>query len=172
MKRLIKQRLAELDELEAVWRDIDFPWETLDFLVKDTAEQCARAGLDFYKDAPENPTLLSARCWLVASLNALTAQKTGRGLLTLREAAALLGYTEKGLRKIVDRSRRGRNGQKVSGPTIDFHQAARWGTIKFKREWIEAFIETHKIEPIRELPSIPRPRPGKSHGLCYDLLAR
>ena len=83
---------------------------------------------------------------MVASL-----QKTpDDGLLDLREAAELLGYTVKGLRKIVDRSRARSLGTAVQGPVIKFFQPTRRSPIRFKRAWIEEFIDAHTCDPERE----------------------
>lgn len=68
-------------------------------------------------------------------------------LLTLEEAAKLLGYSASGLRKIVNRTKAG----KVGG-TIQFFQLGR-GPIKFKREWIDDFIAANTT-----IPAQPRPR--------------
>jgi excisionase family DNA binding protein len=99
--KLLKTRLTELDHLEAVWQDVDAPWETLDFLVSDTAEQCARKGLDFYKDAPENPTINSSRCWLAACLKRL--QETS--LLTVKQAAERLHVSTRTIYDLVESGR-------------------------------------------------------------------
>ena len=64
-------------------------------------------------------------------------------LLNLKEAADALGYTVKGLRKIVDRSRRRTLGARMRGPTLTFFQTTKGAAVKFKPEWIEEFIEEH-----------------------------
>lgn len=74
-------------------------------------------------------------------------------LLSLQEAAEALGYTIKGLRKIVDRSRAKANGVRTRGPTIRFFQTTRGAPIKFKEEWIEEFIEEHTVDPSNGKPS-------------------
>ena len=66
-------------------------------------------------------------------------------LLSLQEAAEKLGYTVKGLRKIVDRSRANANGAETRGPTITFFQTSKGAPVKFKEEWNEKFIEQHTI---------------------------
>jgi hypothetical protein len=68
-------------------------------------------------------------------------------LIGLEEAAKMLGYTAKGFRKIVDRSRAKVRGQRTSGPTIRFFQATKGAPIKFKPEWIEEFIAEHTFDP-------------------------
>lgn len=68
-------------------------------------------------------------------------------LISLEEAARLLGYTAKGFRKIVDRSRAKAAGHRTHGPTIPFFQATKGAPIKFKVEWIDAFISEHTVDP-------------------------
>jgi hypothetical protein len=68
-------------------------------------------------------------------------------LWTLQEAAEALGYSVKGLRKIVDRSRAQTRGLRTRGPTIKFFQAGERSPIKFKPEWIEEFIAGHTVDP-------------------------
>ena len=73
-------------------------------------------------------------------------------LLSLEEAAAVLGYTVKGLRKIVDRSRSRAHGARTRGPTIKFFQTSRGAPVKFRPEWVEDFIDKHTINPERGAP--------------------
>ena len=67
-------------------------------------------------------------------------------LLSLQEAADALGYTVKGLRKIVDRSRAKANGARTRGPTIRFFQSCKGAPIKFKPAWIEEFIDRYTVD--------------------------
>ena len=76
-------------------------------------------------------------------------------LLSLQEAAEAIGYTAKGLRKIVDRSRLRANGGRTRGPTIKFFQAGPGSPIRFKEEWLEEFITEHTTDPGNGKP---RPR--------------
>jgi hypothetical protein len=71
-------------------------------------------------------------------------------LLGIREAAEVLGYTEKGLRKIVDRSRAKAQGARTRGPTIRFFQTSKGAPVKFRPEWIEEFIDDYTIDPYPE----------------------
>ena len=66
-------------------------------------------------------------------------------MLNLREAAHYLGYTTHSLRKIVNRSRRSHKGQSIHGPTIEFFQSRPKSTILFRREWLDQFIERHRV---------------------------
>jgi len=84
-------------------------------------------------------------------------------LLSLQEAARILGYTEKGLRKIVERSRARCNGARTRGATIKFFQAARGSAIRFRPEWIEEFIEEHTLDPSQAVTES-QPRKQKSTG--------
>jgi len=72
--------------------------------------------------------------------------------LNLQSAASILGYKEKGLRKIVDRSRRKARGENVHGPTIKFYQSTRGAQILFRPEWLQEFIDTHTCDPDKTLP--------------------
>jgi hypothetical protein len=78
-------------------------------------------------------------------------------LLNLREAADALGYTVKGLRRIVERSRAKARGARIRGPTIKFFQAGEHSPIKFRGEWLEEFIAAHTVDP--------------RHGTAVDSLA-
>ena len=71
-------------------------------------------------------------------------------LLSLREAAEYLGYSEDGMWKLVKRSRRRASGAAVGGPTIRFFQPSRGACIRFKREWLDEFIEQHTVDPTAE----------------------
>ena len=70
-------------------------------------------------------------------------------LIGLREAARMLGYTEKGLRKIVARSRARVAGARTHGPTIKFFQTGKGASVKFLPEWIEEFIAENTVDPSR-----------------------
>jgi hypothetical protein len=85
-------------------------------------------------------------CECLAMLPRSALRAAADGMLSLREAAALLGYTEKGLRKIV--ARRG----------IDFFQSKPWAPIKFRREWVESFVENHTTQK-RRLVCRPKVQP-------------
>lgn len=67
-------------------------------------------------------------------------------LLSLEEAAELLGYSPSGLRKIVNRTRAGK-----LGATIRFFQIGN-GPIKFKREWLDDFISANSVIPVQRRP--------------------
>lgn len=62
-------------------------------------------------------------------------------LLTLAQAATLLGMRASGLRTIVTRTKHG-----TMGPQIQFFQIGQ-GPIKFRRAWIERFIEENSLKP-------------------------
>jgi hypothetical protein len=65
-------------------------------------------------------------------------------LLSLEDAAKLLGYTPSGLRKIVRRTREGKRG-----PTIQFFQVGT-GPIRFKPEWLDEFVAANSTMPQRQ----------------------
>jgi len=62
-------------------------------------------------------------------------------------SVAKFGYTEKGFRKIIDRSRAAAKGELVRGPTIKFFQPGKRAPIKFRQEWIDEFIDDNTVEP-------------------------
>lgn len=68
-------------------------------------------------------------------------------MLSLEEAAEMLGYSVKGLRKIVLRSKAKAQGARTRGPTIKFLQAGKGSPIKFREEWIEEFIDQYTVDP-------------------------
>jgi hypothetical protein len=92
------------------------------------------------------PTARLVLCECLAMLPRSAPPVTADRWLTLREAATLLGYTDKGLRKIV--ARKG----------IDFFQSQPWAPIKFKREWVESFVDEHSTQK-RGPVSRPRVKP-------------
>jgi hypothetical protein len=64
-------------------------------------------------------------------------------LLSIKEAAEILGCSVNSVRIYIDRTRRGlRRG-------IKFFQPGPWSPIRFKREWINQFIEENAQEPVR-----------------------
>lgn len=68
-------------------------------------------------------------------------------LVPMKDAAEYLGYSVDGLREVVDRSRRRANGVATRGPFIKFFQAGRRGAVRFKREWLDQFIEENTVDP-------------------------
>lgn len=83
----------------------------------------------------------------------------GQGqMIDLIEAARQLGYSPKGLRKIVERSRAKANGKPTHGPTIKFFQAGPRGAIRFRPEWLDTFIDENTIDPHAARREPPKPR--------------
>jgi len=85
-------------------------------------------------------------------------------LIPLSEAAALLGYSTSGLRKLVRKR------------AIQFFQARPHSPIKFRREWLDEFIDANSTKPGPVDPG-PRPRKRKlpplksgAHGFDASLL--
>jgi hypothetical protein len=70
-------------------------------------------------------------------------------LLDLRQAAAILGYAPSGLRKLVAQRR------------IQFSQNGR-GPIRFRREWLDAFVASNENGPLKIVrsPAQARRAPG------------
>ena len=66
--------------------------------------------------------------------------------LSLTEAAAYIGYKPGGLRKLVRRR------------DIRFYQVRKHSPLRFRREWLDQFIEAHSNHPgvSRGLSSAPR----------------
>jgi hypothetical protein len=78
----------------------------------------------------------------VGNLRAISMNDDSDGrLLTLAQAASLRRMDASGLPKIVASTKRG-----TPGPQIQFFQIGQ-GRIKFRRKWIERFIEEHLIKP-------------------------
>ena len=88
-------------------------------------------------------------------------------LMSMQNAADALGYTVKGLRKIIDRSRAKAKGARTLEPTIKFFQTVKGAPVKFKEEWIEEFIEEHTIDPNNGHPTR---KNGKKRKIDCDLL--
>jgi hypothetical protein len=76
-------------------------------------------------------------------------------LLSLAAAADYLGCRPRTLRKLLDRSRLKMRGIPVAGPTIRFFQARNRGAIRFRRAWLDEYIEagTH-TPPEAESPAV------------------
>lgn len=82
-------------------------------------------------------------------------------MLNLKQAAAYLGYSAEGLREIVHRTKRSRAGQHVLGTTIEFCQSGKSGSIRFRREWLDHFVEENRVGPgTPRLPAKQRRRPA------------
>jgi excisionase family DNA binding protein len=87
-------------------------------------------------------------------------------LISLSQAAELLGYSTSGLRKLVRRRE------------IQYFQARPHSPIKFRREWLDEFVESGSTKPGPVDPG-PRPRKRKTpplksgaHGFDASLLKR
>ena len=151
-------------------------WSECLVIIHEAGDRAARLGLPqivtkarrFRRIAtPGEAQAILAEC--LAALTPATA--AADEMLTLPEAAKLLGYAEKGLRNIVDRSKRALAGRRVDAPTIEFAQAGVRGAIRFRREWLDAFIAGHPPAPSTKTKGA-AVRAKSSHGLSYDLLGR
>jgi hypothetical protein len=112
----------------------------------------------------------------LAALRPTPAPAAADEMLNLKQAAAYLGYGSRGLREIVDRTRKSRARQHVVGPTIEFSQGGKGGTILFRREWLDDFIEANRVRPAT-LPPTPKARkraakPGTEMAAAWNALAR
>lgn len=81
-------------------------------------------------------------------------------MLTIKEAAPLLGKKASGVRKLIDRSRLAAEGRRVSGDTIRFFQDGKKGAILFRPEWIDEYIERNTVVPRATGEAAPRIRCG------------
>lgn len=84
-------------------------------------------------------------------------------LLSLEEAASLLGYSTRAMRTLIDRSKRRAAGLPVKGRTIQFFQPGPRASIRFRQEWLTDFIKRHTVNPTAT-PLVERvpPPPGPS----------
>ena len=80
-------------------------------------------------------------------------------LLTLEEAAHLLGYSTGAMRTLIHRSKRRAAGVPVKGPTIQFFQPGPRAAIRLRQEWLTDFIKRHTVNPtaIPLVERVPRP---------------
>ena len=89
-------------------------------------------------------------------------------MLSLKEAAEYLGYSEKGFRRIVDRSRAASKGAKVRGPVIRFFQTSRNAPVRFQQEWIDEFVEKNTIDPFRAMPAAKKVKSRPKRNVVVD----
>jgi hypothetical protein len=83
-------------------------------------------------------------------------------LLTLGEAAHILGYSPRAMRTLIYRSKRRAAGLPVKGPTIQFFQPGPRAAIHFHQEWLTDFIKHHTVNPtatplVERVPRLPAP---------------
>ena len=147
-------------------------WAECLALIHQTGDRAARLGLaqivtkarkHKWMALPSQAQALIAEC-----LAAVTPEETAKpDVLNLKQAAEYLGYSQDGLRKIIHRTRRARSGRPVNGPTIEFSQPGKGACIRFRREWLDDFIDRQRLIPAS--PVVPRPRRarGPSHGFDY-----
>ncbi len=86
-------------------------------------------------------------------------------LLDMDQAAAYLGMASRTLRKLIDRSRLRLKGLPVDGPTIQFFQPFPGASIRFRRAWLDSYIDagTHSPEAVpllTKLAPLPPEPPG------------
>ena len=83
-------------------------------------------------------------------------------MVSLNQAAKILGMTPSGLRKLVERTK-----HRASGPSIEFLQTGRWGRIRFKRQWLEAFVAEHSHKQVKRTAGRRAPK-RSSHVSNWD----
>ncbi|MGO9111937.1 MAG: hypothetical protein ACLP9L_22150 [Thermoguttaceae bacterium] len=121
------------------------------------ANEAFRLACRFGCDVPlTTPTSALEALSLVGRLLAWATPAEPEGMLNLEKAAAYLGCTAHGLRKVVQRTQRSRVGEHTTGPTIEFHQTQKGGTIYFRREWLDEYIEANHHRP--GTPAAPKVR--------------
>lgn len=109
-------------------------------IVNEVSQWAVRHGhASLVRDWTPAAQLIEVRRYLAAAIAATETQSDE--LLTLDEAAKVLGYTASGLRKIVNRTKAG--GQ---GPTISFVQVGQ-GPIKFRHESLDEYIKANTVSP-------------------------
>jgi hypothetical protein len=75
-------------------------------------------------------------------------------MLNMDEAAEYLGYKPSGLYEIVGRTKHGK-----AGAQLQFYQIGT-GPIKFRREWLDEFVEANSIKPGEIVPA-KKPQRGR-----------
>ena len=83
-------------------------------------------------------------------------------LLSLEEAANLLGYSTRAMRTLIHRSKRRAAGVPVKGPTIQFFQPGPRAAIRLRQEWLIDFIKRYTVNPtvtplVERVPRSPAP---------------
>lgn len=193
---------SNIDLIDAAYQGLDINPEWLIELgdrclevVSEAADHAARLGL------PELQAMSTATPLEVPDVKAFLAQgialcqeriMTERrarddGMISLAEAADYCRYTEKGFRKIVDRSQAKRNGARVTGPTVRFSQREKGAKLLFRKEWLDEFMNYDASQPSSETAakqtettSRPRklrhqpakPSTGSAFGLDYSFVGK
>ena len=103
-----QKELAYLEHLDAIQEHVGLDPDVPMIVCEEARDMAAKLGLaELVTKAPEKATLATARVYVAECLAECQAapRLPQEGLLSLRQAAVLLGYTPKGLRKIVARER-------------------------------------------------------------------
>jgi hypothetical protein len=153
-KKYLRQQIESFDD--STDAAVDRNDETVE-VIRDAQRYAVELGLPRVAEVCAKVTtpllaLPTARIVLCECLSLVETPRYTDGMLSLREAAELLGYTESGLRKII--ARKG----------IEFFQSRPWAPIKFRREWVDSFIMGHSTM----LPHPPIVRSRNSHGANWD----
>jgi hypothetical protein len=135
-------------------------------LIHEAGDKAARLGLPHLVEkacrfkwlaTPGEAQSFLAGCLAALSQSTPDAEPPADGLLSLKQAAAYLGYTAEGLREIVKRTRRGGRG-----PSIEFSQAGKRGSLRFRQEWLDRFVEQNRDGA--GVPLLPKPKARKGPG--------
>lgn len=122
----------------------ELDWQEARAIVEEAKEHAFRLKMEFATTLKAPP-----RQQLVELFNSLPEEINSDGLLDLATAADLLGYKPAGLRKVV-KAGQIRHVQNGNGP------------IKFRREWIDEYIQANNPKGVERSPAKTKPKPPKS----------
>jgi hypothetical protein len=138
-RRWLQVQLVHLDDLEAHPELNDCHYDEVASLVREAGRRAAAAGVSVAVSLCNvrrgGLSIATAREILAGCLESLPQPKSE--LLTLQQAAEYLGYSTKGLRKVVKRG------------DLRFVQAKPRAPLKFRKEWLDDF-GTRKDETPKE----------------------
>jgi len=87
MKKFLLKKLKELDEIEAIWHNVDSPWDTVQYIVEQITLRAGKLGLpDLVEAARGKNSLHDARVYIAQCLQATK----GTDYLSVTEAARLM----------------------------------------------------------------------------------
>ena len=90
---------------------------------------------------PKNPTVDEAANVVAKVIDWCNSKEPKSEVFDLEQAAAYLGYSVDGFRKLVDQARKGNND-------LEFCQPTKGGRIMFKREWLDNFVSPTARKPV------------------------
>lgn len=142
MKEFRKWLLTAIAECERIYDLPDPPerlWERATDIACEAGARASKLGLaELYKNSvafggTSDPPKVIA--FLSECLAACGTQVTKSEMVGIREAAQTLNCSESGLRKLIRKK------------AIRFSQSKKHGTIRFRPEWLEEFIEHNSPNP-------------------------